>query len=213
MYQLPATPKKHGLLFHALDIIINVVVIVSVVALVRTFLVSPFQVDGSSMDNTLADHEYIIINKLTYFLQQPKRGDVVVFHPPNDPKKYYVKRVIGVPGDTLVIRDGFVYIAKAGEEKPLLLDESDYLNASNLGQTFRYPPQSGDRDAISYTVPEGKYFLLGDNRRNSLDSRGFSDQNGNPMPYVEQNHIRGKVWVVALPITKIQALTPPSYAR
>lgn len=211
---MPTLPKKkHGLVFQILDIVLNVVVIVAIVVTVRTFLVSPFQVEGNSMDNTLADREYIIINKLTYFLTEPKRGDVVVFHPPGEQKKYYVKRVIGVPGDTLVIRDGYVYLSDGPNGKPQLLDESDYLNSANLGQTFRYPPTSGDRDAVSYEIPEGKYFLLGDNRRNSLDSRGFTDGSGNPNPFVDVSRIKGRVWVIALPITKIQALEPPSYAR
>ncbi|MEK7218491.1 MAG: signal peptidase I, partial [Patescibacteria group bacterium] len=75
---------KHGFWFHFLDVFLNIVVIVAIVGGIRTFLVSPFQVEGNSMVETLEDKEYIIINKLTYILGNPHRGDVVVFRPPND---------------------------------------------------------------------------------------------------------------------------------
>src|SRR3989338_9419764 len=104
------TPKQHGLLFHLLDVLFNIVVIVAIVAGIRTFLVSPFQVEGNSMVDTLEDKQYIIINKLAYILGDPKRGDVVVFRPPSDQEKYYVKRIIGLPGDHISIRGGHVYL-------------------------------------------------------------------------------------------------------
>jgi len=101
--------------FHVLDVFFNIVVIVVIVAGIRTFLISPFQVEGNSMVSTLEDNEYIIINKIVYYLDAPGRGDVVVFRPPNDNKKYYVKRVVGVPGDTITIKEGSVFL----EEKQL----------------------------------------------------------------------------------------------
>src|SRR3989344_1761956 len=104
------TQQKHGLLFHLFDVLINIAVIVAIVGGIRTFLVSPFQVEGSSMVDTLEDKQYIIINKLAYLIGEPERGDVVVFRPPTDHDKYYVKRVIGLPGDEVIIRDGFVYL-------------------------------------------------------------------------------------------------------
>src|SRR3990167_9301171 len=105
------TPEnsQRALWFHFLDVVLNIVIIVAIVAGIRTFLVSPFQVEGNSMVSTLEDNEYIIINKLAYHIGLPQRGDIVVFHPPNDPKKYYVKRVIGIPGDRVVLRGGFVH--------------------------------------------------------------------------------------------------------
>src|SRR3989338_434685 len=109
--------RRHGIVFHLFDVLFNIVVIVAIVAGIRTFLVSPFQVEGNSMVDTLEDKQYIIINKLAYILGDPKRGDVVVFRPPSDQEKYYVKRVIGLPGDTVSIRGGFVYLQKAGEKE------------------------------------------------------------------------------------------------
>ncbi|NOS67144.1 MAG: signal peptidase I [Candidatus Peribacteraceae bacterium] len=203
--------KKHGFWYHLLDVLFNIVVIVAIVAGIRTFLVSPFQVEGSSMVDTLTDKEYIIINKFAFLLGTPGRGDVVVFRPPNEPKKYYVKRVIGLPGDAVTIKNGFVFVKTPDEKDVTKLDESSYLSPRNLGHTFKHPPSSGDQTLVSYDVPEGKYFLLGDNRQGSLDSRSFTGENGEPEPFVQESEIKGRVWFIALPITKIHALEAPEY--
>ncbi len=202
--------KKHGLWFHLLDVGLNIVVIIAVVATIRTFLVSPFQVEGSSMLSTLEHKEYIIINKLAYHVGTPDRGDVVVFRPPNAPDKPYVKRVIGMPGDEVVIEGGVVYIQPHGSDEEVAIDEP-YLNSRNAGRTYQAPPSSGDTRIISYDVPAGHYFLLGDNRQGSLDSRSFRDGNGDPIPFVEEGAILGRVWLIALPISKAQALETPAY--
>ncbi len=206
-----APKRRHGFWYHLLDVLFNIVVIVAIVAGVRTFLVSPFQVEGNSMVDTLADKEYIIINKFAYLVGTPQRGDVVVFRPPTDPDKYYVKRVIGLPGDEVIIRDGNVYLRKSGEKELRKLAESEYLSSRNTGHTFRHPPNSGDTSPVSYSVPEAAYFLLGDNRQGSLDSRSFMDENSDAEPYVARADIKGRVWFIALPLTKIHALEPPSY--
>lgn len=204
---------KRSIVAHVLDVVLNVVIIVAIVAGVRTFLVSPFQVDGSSMLNTLSHGEYIVINKFSYLIGHPQRGDVVVFRPPNEPKKYYVKRVIGLPGDEITIRGGFVYLRESGSTESVKLDESGYLSARNLGHTYRHPPASGDTSAVTYTVPAGSYFLLGDNRLGSLDSRSFFAENEEPIPYITEKSIKGKVWFVALPVNKIHALEAPEYSE
>ena len=203
--------QKHGFWYHLLDVVFNIVVIVAIVAGIRTFLVSPFQVEGSSMIDTLTDKEYIIINKFAFLVGDPQRGDVVVFRPPNEPKKYYVKRIIGLPGDTVTIKDGYVYVQTAGEGEAQKLDEAGYLNPRNLAHTFRHPPSSGDQKPVTYHVPSGEYFLLGDNRQGSLDSRSFMGDDGKPMPFVQEDSIKGRVWFIALPITKIHALEAPEY--
>ena len=162
--------KQHGILFHILDVVFNIVVIIAIVGGIRTFLVSPFQVEGSSMTDTLEDNEYIIINKLAYYIGDPERGDIVVFRPPNEPRKYYVKRVIGLPGDDVIIRGGYVYLQQAGSDEEIKIDEP-YLDERNQGHTYKHPPASGDTSEDRYTVPEGQYFVMGDNRQGSLDSR------------------------------------------
>lgn len=202
--------KQHGLWFHLLDVVFNIVVIVAIVAGIRTFLVSPFQVEGSSMVSTLEDGEYIVINKLVYFIGTPERGNIVVFRPPNDPSKYYVKRVIGLPGDTVTIRNGNVYLKIAGAAKEKQVDEP-YLDARNQGKTYKHPPGQGDGTEQTFVVPADEYFLMGDNRQGSLDSRSFALTDGTPEPFVPRASIKGRVWFVALPVSKIHALTTPEY--
>lgn len=201
---------QRGFWFHLLDVVFNIVVIVAIVAGIRTFLVSPFQVEGGSMTSTLVDSEYIVINKLAYFTGTPQRGDVVVFRPPNAPNKYYVKRVIGMPGDTVIIRDGFVYLKLADGQKEQRLDEP-YLDPKNQGHTFRDPPTDGNRAEQDFIVPADHYFLMGDNRQGSLDSRSFRLSNGEPSPFVERSNIKGRVWFVALPVRQIHSIAVPNY--
>ena len=205
-----ADTKQRGLWFHLLDVILNIVIIVAIVVGIRTFLVSPFEVDGNSMVPTLEDKEYIVINKLQYYLGTPQRGDIVVFRPPAEENKYYVKRVIGVPGDIVILRGGNVYLKEGGTGKERALEEA-YLDSRNRGQTFKHPPGSGNTGEASYSVPAGEYFLLGDNRQGSLDSRSFTGPDGDPDPFVPADDISGRVWFVALPLTKIHALETPSY--
>ncbi len=204
------TERQHGLWFHILDVVFNIVVIVAIVAGIRTFLVSPFQVEGTSMINTLEDSEYIVINKLAYFIGTPERGDIVVLRPPNTPNKYYVKRVIGMPGDTVILREGNVFIKKAGETAETKLVEP-YLDERNQGKTFRDPPTDGNGTEQEFVVPAKNYFVMGDNRQGSLDSRSFRLTNGDPEPFVPQKNIKGRVWFVALPITKIHAISHATY--
>jgi signal peptidase I len=204
------TGKQRGVLFHLVDVLFNIIVIVAIVAGIRTFLVSPFQVEGGSMTSTLENNEYIIINKLSYYLGEPNRGDIVVFRPESDPQKYYVKRVIGLPGDEVTIRDGYVYLKKAGDDTEVKLEEP-YLDDRNAGKTYRHPPLSGDTSPERFTVPTDHYFVMGDNRQGSLDSRSFMGAGSSPLPYVPQENIKGKVWFIALPISKIHAFEAPEY--
>ena len=204
------TEERHGLWFHIFDVVLNIVIIVAIVGTIRTFLVSPFQVEGNSMIPTLEHKEYIIINKLAYRIGKPARGDVIVFRPPTDPSKPYVKRIIGVPGDEVVIADGVVAVRPSGSEQETTLNEP-YLSDANAGHTFQAPPSSGDRNEIRYRIPDGMYFMLGDNRQGSLDSRSFRGKDGKPEPFVPAKSLLGRVWVIALPIGKIHALEPPEY--
>lgn len=202
------SPAQRSFWFHVVDVVFNIVVIVAIVAVIRTFLVSPFKVDGHSMDSTLADGEYIVINKLAYIVGSPERGDIVVLRPPSEPSKFYVKRVIGVPGDIVSIRNGKVYVTPAGGTE-MELSES-YLDDRNRDNTYPRVPNEGSMASARYEVPEGHYFVLGDNRMNSSDSRAFTLA-GQSTPYVPDENIKGRFWFVALPITKIHAFSPPDY--
>lgn len=190
---------KNFLLFFA-DILLNAAIIITIVFTIRYFLVSPFQVSGSSMLETLHDKEYIIVNKLNYYFNEPERGDPIVFLPPNHKKDYYVKRIIGIPGDTVVIENGKVKIQNDEDPDGHYVDES-YLDKRFIGKTY-LPTDMMDE---TFTVPDGKYFVLGDNRTGSSDSRYWRDAYTNePTPYVDEEMISGKVWVVLWPMNEIR---------
>ncbi|MDD5623723.1 MAG: signal peptidase I [Candidatus Peribacteraceae bacterium] len=204
MLQKPVT-----IWYHVFDVLLNIVIIVAIVAVIRTFLVSPFQVEGSSMIDTLENRQYIIINKLAYYLGSPKRGEIVVFRPPNnDHSKHYVKRIIGEPGDEVIIRDGDVLVRKKGTSEETRLQE-DYLNDRNKDHT--YAGTVGNEEEKRYEVPEDHYFLLGDNRQGSLDSRSFRNTKNEFTPFVPEEDITGRVWFIALPLSKIHVLETPKY--
>jgi len=140
--------------------------------------VQPFIVDGPSMQPNFHNGQRLLVNKAVYkFFHEPERGDVVIFHPPNNMQGDYIKRIIGLPGESVEIIEGTVYIYKEDGNK-LLLDEPYITEAA--GQTFR-----GD------TVPENEYFVLGDNRNNSSDSR-----HGWTLP---RQNIIGKTWLSIWP--------------
>ncbi len=203
-----SSPKR-SLWFHLFDVTLNIVIIVAIVALIRTFIVSPFQIEGNSMIDTLEHKEYIVINKFRYLFSAPSRGDIVVFRPPTDLGKYYVKRVIGLPNDTIVVRDGYVFL-RDKNKGDIKLDEM-YLSQMNAGKTYRYPVNGGDTSEEIFPVPEGQYLLLGDNRQGSLDSRSFGHLGTKESAFVPEPNIKGSVWFVALPITKIHAFETPDY--
>jgi signal peptidase I len=205
--------NRRSVLFHIFDVALNIVIIVAIVAIIRTFVVSPFQIEGNSMIQTLENKEYIVINKFRYLFNAPNRGDIVVFRPPTDMSKYYVKRVIGLPGDTMVVRDGYVYLRT--EDKGDMKLQEDYLSDSNDGKTYRFSSaggvSGGDTSEEVFSVPEGEYLLFGDNRLGSLDSRSFPYLGTRQSAFVPENNIKGSVWFVALPITKIHAFQAPTY--
>jgi signal peptidase I len=142
-------PRKSGFLRFVKDVLETL--ILSVILFVGVNVISArIRVDGASMEPTLATGEYVVVNRLSYRLGTPQRGDIIVFHPPLDPQEEYIKRVIGLPGDKVEVRNGTVYL----NGQPL--DET-YLNTKT-----NYPGM--------WRVPAGQLFVLGDNRNNSSDS-------------------------------------------
>ena len=127
-----------------------------------------FRIEGYSMLPTLQEGEYVIIDKLSYYLNDPERGDVIVLHFPNDRSRDFIKRVMGVPGDHIEIGDGQLRI------NGVVLDEP-YINAD--------PSYNGTWD-----VPEDSYFVLGDNRNNSSDSHNWS--------FLPRDDVVGKAWII-----------------
>lgn len=290
------------------DILYNAIIIIILVILIRTFLISPFRVVGSSMADNLHSNEFILIDKLSYRLSEPDRGDPVVFKPPitskyshkfeeaittdengvgvlelNDLRtsksviycqnefikqfwfcrdrvnegdliyfrptstsssgfeitwknadfkevseeeidsqqliingesnqsyliriysssgpEYFVKRIIGIPGDSIKIENGRVYLKTYGDENFTEIEE-EYLNQENKNNTFL----GSKTNSKTFEVPEGSYFLLGDNRNHSNDSRSWTSPiDQDYTPFVPKNNINGKVLIVLWPIQSVR---------
>lgn len=123
----------------------------------RLYIAQPFIVDGASMDPTFETGDYLIVDELTYRFRVPERGSVLIFKYPRDPRKSFIKRVIGLPGETVSISGGEVTIVNAEKPEGFVLDEP-YVKL-------------GKKDTANYILGDGEYFVLGDNRLGSADSR------------------------------------------
>lgn len=211
--------KQKKIALWVLDTALNLAIIFGLVIVIQTWIIAPFDVYGSSMCDTLnqidgqcqsALGEKIIINEALYLFNDPQRGDIVVFKSHDAEKEFFIKRVIGTPGDEVDVHDGKVYLKKVGETEYAELAEP-YLNETNAGKT--YVRISGINP---FKVPEGKYLLMGDNRNSSTDSRtcflgSFGEAQekctDNPdLPYVSKEDIRGKAWLVWWPLSNIRNL-------
>lgn len=295
------------------DILYNAAVIIVLVVLIRSFLLSPFRVEGSSMESTLEDKEFILIDKLSYLVGEVDRGDPIVFLPPilnsDDPKfekvvqtdsdgvgrleikdmeavksndycqnkilshlwlctdipisedsvyfaptqvalgsteaqtnweeaektqltekdinngyfelsgepnlnyniriynstgpEYFVKRVIGIPGDTVKIENGRVFLKKGTDEDFFEINET-FLNRENYHQTYL----TNQKGPVSFVVPKGQYFVMGDNRNRSNDSRSWIEPiTQEPISFVPEKNISGKVAVVLWPLTHLRFIS------
>lgn len=157
-----------------------IIFVVVVVLIVNNFLLINARVPSESMEKTIMTGDRFFGNRLAYLFDDPERFDIVIFKYPDDESQLFVKRVIGLPGETVEIKDGKVYIN--GSETPL--DDS-------------FTPETPTGDYGPYVVPEGSYFMLGDNRNHSGDSRFWKQ------PYVEKEKIVGKAIFRYFPGVKI----------
>lgn len=173
-----------------IDTIQTVLLAASVFIVIYIFVFRPFQVNGQSMFPTFHNEEYILTNLISLNFSELKKGDVVVFKAPNSPEKDFIKRIIGTTGDTVSVKDGDVYVNSQR------LDESVYLNSEvkTYGGSFLAEGQTA-------TVPEGKYFVLGDNRPYSSDSREWG--------FVKKNEIIGLSFWVYWPVDKMRLVKNP----
>ncbi len=181
--------KKIGAFF--LDLIETVVIALAIFVIVYLFLVQPHQVKGKSMYPNFDDEDYLLTDKVSYKIGQPKRGDVVVFKAPENEKYDYIKRIIGVPGDTVSVAGGFIYI----NDKRLL---EDYLP-----QEFVTRGGSFLREGQLVVVKDGEYFCVGDNRSHSSDSREWG--------MVPKENIIGRAWLRYWPPGKIGLIKGVGY--
>lgn len=142
-----------------LDFLETIVVSLAIFAVVYIFLFQPHQVDGHSMEPNFHNSEYILTDKISYRIHAPNRGDVVVFHSPQDERVDFIKRIIGVPGDIVKVEGGYTYL----NGKKL---EESYINDPGQVLAGRYMREGQEID-----VPPGQYLVMGDNRLHSSDSR------------------------------------------
>jgi len=163
-----------------------VIISLAIIIPVRYFLIQPFYVKGASMEPNFHNLEYLIIDEITYRFDDPQRGDVVVLRNPDLQSQFFIKRVIGLPGETIEIKDRSVYI---NDEK---LDESQYLDVSV--ETFgKQKVQLGD----------DQYFVMGDNRNESKDSRVIGP--------IEPDSIIGRTWLRAWPLNRLDHFSSIEY--
>ena len=164
------------------------VIVIAVVFVLTQFVIINVRVPSGSMENTIMTKDRLIGFRFSYWFDEPQRGDIILFSYPVDEKQTYIKRVIGLPGETVEIRDGKIYID--GSSEPL---EEDYLK-----ETWTW-----ENDGYTFKVPEGCYFVLGDNRNDSEDGRFWAQialnegkastpEEAEPYSYVKKDEIKGK---------------------
>ena len=172
--------KKKAILKEVISYVITFAVALAVGLFINRFIIASIHVPTGSMESTIMPGDRLFGNRLAYINSDPQRGDIVVFPFPDNEEETYIKRIIGLPGETVNIIDGKVYINDS--EEPL---DEPYVKETPYGS---YGP---------FEVPEGCYFMLGDNRNDSLDSRFWKN------PYVERDKIQSKALCVYFPSPRI----------
>ena len=198
--EVPVTEEPTRLKFsETIEFFRDLIIIFAVVIVIRTFIAAPFQISGSSMEESYHDGEFILVNKFSYAdffitkIGDPVRGDVVILRPhASNGKEYYIKRTVGLPGDTIKFESGNIYLKTVGNADFVKLDEG-YLSTANKGKTFL----PIDVKEAEFIVPSGQYFVMGDNRNNSSDSRScfMSCSVQGSTHFVSRENIVGKLFV------------------
>jgi len=165
---------------------------IAIVVPIRIFIAQPFIVSGSSMVPTFENGQYLVVDEISYLLGTPKRDDVVVFRNPNDTKVFFIKRIIGLPGETVDVKSS---------ENQVIITNKEHPNGFKLNQSFIV--NTGGIDA-HMTLENDQYFVMGDNRPASSDSRYWGS--------VPKNLLIGRVFLRLLPFNKIGIL-PGDYKQ
>ncbi len=179
----PSVPDKKHVNWKSIakEVVYFILIAVCIVLPFRIYIAEPYLVDGKSMDPTFTTGDYLIIDKLSYRLHEPKRNTVLVFHYPNDPRKSFIKRVIGLPGETIEEKGNVVTIYNKENPDGFKVDQSYVVH--ELPAEFKI------------TLKDDEYFVMGDNRAESFDSRSWGPLN--------KKYISGKPILRLLPITQI----------
>lgn len=181
--QQPDAPKKES----TWSVIVYGLIALCLALLIRFFIATPYIVSGSSMEHTFENFDYLIVDRLTYDFRAPIRGEVIVFGLPQEPTRDLIKRVIGLPGDTVDIHDNKVTISDSAHPKGFVLAEP-YISTENIGGP----------DDTHVTLGADQYFVLGDNRHVSADSRLWG--------ILPRQDIVGRVLMRLFPFTQIGLL-------
>jgi len=174
------------------EILKLVIIALLIVIPIRYFIFQPFFVRGQSMEPNFENGDYLIVEELSFRFREPQRGEVVVFKCPQVPSQRHIKRIVGLPGETITVEDNKIIISK--DSQSWILDETNYLPASTYTQPRKFK---------TLTLKEGEYFVLGDNRGNSTDSRLWG-----PLP---EENIIGRVIFRVLPFTAFAKIEAPEY--
>jgi len=159
----------------------------AIIVPIRYFLVQPFFVRGASMEPNFLDGEYLVVDELSYRLREPRRGEVIVFQFPNNPSQFFIKRIVGLPRERVEIQGGVVTIYNDKYPSGVVLDEAQYLTGE---------VRTGG--SISTTLSADEFFVLGDNRSASSDSRSWGS--------LGEDAIIGRAWIRAFPIDRVGVL-------
>ncbi|MEK7463981.1 MAG: signal peptidase I [Patescibacteria group bacterium] len=173
-------PKKENFVK---EIIKFTLIALAIVIPVRAYVAQPFIVSGASMDPTFSTGQYLIVDQLSYHFENPKRGEVIIFKYPRDPETFFIKRIIGLPGETISLENGKVTIINVEHPDGILIDETYITKDHKTSDTF------------TTTLGHNEYFVMGDNRPQSSDSRAWGP--------LEDKYIVGRPFVRLLPLTKI----------
>ncbi|MBI5621411.1 signal peptidase I [Candidatus Falkowbacteria bacterium] len=180
----------------AVEIVKIVLISLAIIVPVRYFLIQPFYVKGASMEPNFYNHEYLIIDEISYRFDNPQRGDIVVFRPPGNPGgDFFIKLIIGLPGETVDIQNGKIKISNTAHPDGAIVDETFYLDARVVTH--------GNRDNSLVQLGPDQYFVMGDNRASSLDSRTFGS--------IQRDSIVGRVWLRGWPFNRVTVFATPPY--
>jgi len=174
------------------DFLQSVVVVMAVMVMIYLFIMSPQEISGQSMDPNFHNGEYILTNKIEYKIGDPKRGDIVIFKSPRNKEIDYIKRVIGLPGETIRLSNSTFFINGKKLDEPYLAPTVYTFGGSYLAEN------------TDIVVPPGKYFVSGDNRPHSSDSREFG-------PIAKEDFI-GKALLRYWPFSRLGLITRPDYS-
>jgi signal peptidase I len=184
------TRRPLGCLFEIVETLVLTLIIFFVI---QTFVAQPYRVEQQSMERTLEPDQYVLVDKLTPRFDDYSRGDIIVFEPPEawaegGPATPFIKRVIGLPGETIEIQDGEVLVDGTPLDEPYLYD---------------LQPTTAVEEPASWVIPEGELFVMGDHRAASADSRAFGP--------ISRDKVIGRAWVRYWPISAVGILPTPQY--